>query len=88
MADERKNPRKWSLEEIDELLQDSGLMPRGGDALEYVEVTPDGYIVGLKDTNNTPVKVTATFSAASTAITGGNSRVLEVHVVTDGRASG
>ena len=37
MADERKNPRKWSLEEIDELLQDSGLMPRGGDALEYVE---------------------------------------------------
>ncbi len=37
MADERKNPRKWSLEEIDELLQDSGLLPRGGDALEYVE---------------------------------------------------
>ena len=58
------------------------------DALEYVEVTPDGYIVGLKDTNNTPVKVTATFTAASTAITGGNSRTLEVHVVTDGRASG
>ena len=58
------------------------------DAKEYVEVTPDGYIVGLKDTNNTPVKVTATFTAASTAITGGNSRVLEVHVVTDGRAQG
>ena len=37
MADERKNPRKWSLEEIDELLQDSGLVPRDGDALEYVE---------------------------------------------------
>ena len=37
MADERKNPRKWSLEEIDELLQDSGLLPRDGDALEYVE---------------------------------------------------
>ena len=37
MADERKTPRKWSLEEIDELLQDSGMLPRGGDALEYVE---------------------------------------------------
>ena len=57
-------------------------------ALQYVEVTPDGYIVGLKDTNNVPVKVTATFTAASTAIAGGNSRTLEVHVVTDGRASG
>ncbi len=28
MADERKNGRKWSLEEIDELLQDSGMLPR------------------------------------------------------------
>ena len=37
MADERKNSRKWSLEEIDELLQDSGMVPRGGDALEFVE---------------------------------------------------
>ncbi len=26
MADERKTPRKWSLEEIDELLQDSGII--------------------------------------------------------------
>lgn len=37
MADERKNPRKWSLEEIDELLQDSGLLSGDEDALEYVE---------------------------------------------------
>ena len=28
MADERKNGRKWSLEEIDELLQDSGMLPK------------------------------------------------------------
>ncbi len=28
MADERKTPRKWSLEEIDELLQDSGMLPK------------------------------------------------------------
>ncbi len=28
MADERKNTRKWSLEEIDELLQDSGMLPK------------------------------------------------------------
>lgn len=27
MADERKTARKWSLEEIDELLQDSGMLP-------------------------------------------------------------
>ncbi len=37
MADERKNGRKWSLEEIDELLQDSGMLGKGGDALEFVE---------------------------------------------------
>ncbi len=37
MADERKSSRKWSLEEIDELLQDSGMVPRGGNALEFVE---------------------------------------------------
>ncbi len=28
MGDERKTPRKWSLEEIDELLQDSGMIPK------------------------------------------------------------
>lgn len=28
MADERKTPRKWSLEEIDALLQDSGMLPK------------------------------------------------------------
>ena len=28
MADERKTPRKWSLEEIDELLQDSGMLSK------------------------------------------------------------
>ncbi len=37
MADERKKARKWSLEEIDELLQDSGMLQNGGDALEFVE---------------------------------------------------
>ena len=33
MADERKNGRKWSLEEIDALLQDSGMLPKE-DAIE------------------------------------------------------
>lgn len=28
MADEQRTPKKWSLEEIDELLQDSGMLPR------------------------------------------------------------
>lgn len=28
MTDEQKTPRKWSLEEIDELLQDSGMLPK------------------------------------------------------------
>jgi hypothetical protein len=28
MADERKQTKKWSLEEIDALLQDSGVMPK------------------------------------------------------------
>lgn len=37
MADERKTPRKWSLEEIDELLQDSGMLPRGEDTVNDVE---------------------------------------------------
>ena len=37
MADERKNPRKWSLEEIDELLQDSGMLPRDDNSEEAVE---------------------------------------------------
>ena len=37
MAEERKKSRKWSLEEIDELLQDSGMLQNGRDALEYVE---------------------------------------------------
>ena len=37
MADERKAPRKWSLEEIDELLQDSGMLPREEDTISRVE---------------------------------------------------
>lgn len=43
MADERNTHRKWSLEEIDELLQDSGMLPRDGDSvvdLEDVAPTP------------------------------------------------
>ncbi len=36
MAD-GKNPRKWSLEEIDELLQDSGMLPRDDESLYMVE---------------------------------------------------
>ncbi len=36
MADS-KTPRKWSLEEIDELLQDSGMLPRDDDSLDMVE---------------------------------------------------
>ncbi len=37
MADERKTGRKWSLEEIDELLQDSGMLPRDGDSVVDIE---------------------------------------------------
>ncbi len=36
MADS-KTPRKWSLEEIDELLQDSGMLPGDEDSLDMVE---------------------------------------------------
>ncbi len=37
MADESKTPRKWTLEEIDELLQDSGMLPRDFNSPEDVE---------------------------------------------------
>lgn len=37
MADERKTGRKWSLEEIDELLQDSGMLPRDSDSVVDIE---------------------------------------------------
>ena len=58
-------------------------------AKQYVEVSPDGQITGLKDTAGTPVVVTATFTAAATSVLGADrNRKLEVHVVTDGRASG
>lgn len=33
MTDEQKTPRKWSLEEIDELLQDSGMLPKEDEPL-------------------------------------------------------
>ena len=40
MAD-GKAPRKWSLEEIDELLQDSGMLPKDDDSIGMVdEVAP------------------------------------------------
>lgn len=35
--DEKKPPRKWTLEEIDELLQDSGMLPREDNSQEDVE---------------------------------------------------
>lgn len=37
MFEENKTPRKWSLEEIDELLQDSGMLPREENSKEAVE---------------------------------------------------
>ncbi len=37
MADEYRASRKWSLEEIDELLQDSGMLPREDNTPEEVE---------------------------------------------------
>ena len=36
MAD-GKTPRKWSLEEIDELLQDSGMLPKDDESIDMVE---------------------------------------------------
>ncbi len=40
MADEHKGSRKWSLEEIDELLQDSGMLPRDYSPEDIEEVAP------------------------------------------------
>ncbi len=37
MFEENKTPRRWSLEEIDELLQDSGMLPREENSAEDVE---------------------------------------------------
>ena len=37
MFDEQKTPRNWSLEEIDALLQDSGMLPRDDNSAEEVE---------------------------------------------------
>lgn len=37
MFEEKKPPRKWTLEEIDELLQDSGMLPREDNSAEEVE---------------------------------------------------
>jgi len=55
-------------------------------ASDYIEISPDGYIVGIKDTNGSPITVTATFPEANSG--SGIARNLEVHVVTDGRANG
>ncbi len=37
MFEDNKTPRRWSLEEIDELLQDSGMLPREDNSQEAVE---------------------------------------------------
>lgn len=50
MADERKTPRKWSLEEIDELLQDSGMLPKEEPAEE------EPYVKKAQGINPRPVR--------------------------------
>ncbi len=59
MADQHKAPRKWTLEEIDELLQDSGMLPRednSPEAVEEVAPTPKTAVFNPRPTRNDNIK--------------------------------
>lgn len=55
-------------------------------ARQYIELSNDGYVVGIKDTDGDPVSITITFPQANNG--SGITKTLEVHVVTDGRTQG
>ena len=59
MFEENKTPRKWSLEEIDELLQDSGMLPREDNSLQDVEEvapTPKTAVFNPRPSHNEKIK--------------------------------
>lgn len=59
MFDENKTPRKWSLEEIDELLQDSGMLPREDNSpqdVENVAPTPKTAVFNPRPSRNENIK--------------------------------
>ena len=59
MFEENKTPRKWSLEEIDELLQDSGMLPReenSPQAVEEVAPTPKTAVFNPRPSHNENIK--------------------------------
>ena len=59
MFEENKTPRKWSLEEIDELLQDSGMLPReenSPQAVEEAAPTPKTAVFNPRPAHNENIK--------------------------------
>ena len=56
MSDERKTPRKWSLEEIDELLQDSGIVPSEEDAPVDTQPVKKAEAVNPRPVRNDDIK--------------------------------
>ena len=59
MFEENKTPRKWSLEEIDELLQDSGMLPREDNSpqdVEEVAPTPKTAVFNPRPSHNEKIK--------------------------------
>lgn len=59
MFEENKTPRKWSLEEIDELLQDSGMLPREDNSpqdVEEVAPTPKTAVFNPRPSHNENIK--------------------------------
>lgn len=59
MFEENKTPKKWSLEEIDELLQDSGMLPREDNSpkdVEEVAPTPKTATFNPRPSRNENIK--------------------------------
>ena len=56
MADERKQSKKWSLEEIDALLQDSGVMPKEEDSQEESIPAKKAEAIDPRPTHNEDIK--------------------------------
>lgn len=56
MADERKQSKKWSLEEIDALLQDSGVMPKEEVSQEESIPTKKAEAINPRPTHNEDIK--------------------------------
>ncbi len=59
MFEENKTPRKWSLEEIDELLQESGMLPKeenSAESVEEVAPTPKTVAFNPRPSHNENIK--------------------------------